>query len=57
MTQHQNTHNTRIKRCPGCMRPVCQRVLTLNGCNQKPAEEITGIPLNEYKMHDLFITG
>lgn len=45
------------KRCPGCIRPVCQRTLTLNGCNEKMIEEIIGIPLNEYKMHDLFITG
>jgi hypothetical protein len=38
MTQHQNTQNTHIKRCPGCIRPVCQCVLTLNGCNEKKVE-------------------
>mgnify|MGYP003395559302 CR=1 FL=1 len=51
------TDNKPPKRCPGCIRPVCQRVLTLNGCNEKKVEEITGTSLNEYKMHDLFITG
>ena len=54
MTQTSIKH---IKRCPGCMRPVCQRVLTLRGCNEEKPKEIIGIPLNEYKMHDLFITG
>jgi len=48
---------THKKRCPGCMRPVCQRVLTLNGCNEKKVEEITGEPLRPYGIHDLFITG
>ncbi len=42
-----------IKRCIGCIRPVCQRVLTLRGCKEKKIEEITGESLNEYKMHDL----
>ncbi|MFZ3382533.1 MAG: hypothetical protein WA144_01280 [Candidatus Methanoperedens sp.] len=47
----------KIKRCPDCTRPVCQRVLTLRGCKEKPIEEITGVPLNPYSMHDLFTTG
>lgn len=47
----------RVKRCPGCTRPVCQRVLTLMGCNNKRVEDITGVPLNPYSMHDLFTTG
>lgn len=42
------------KRCPGCQRPVCQRVLTLRGCKQKNVEPIEGEPLNPYCMHDLF---
>ena len=42
-------------RCENCTRPVCQRVLTLCGCKQKSDEEITGKPLNEYKMIDLFM--
>lgn len=45
----------RIKRCPGCIRPVCQRILSLQGCNEKPVEEVKGELLNEYKMHDLFM--
>lgn len=46
-----------IKRCPDCTRPVCQRVLTLRGCKEKPIEEVTGVPMNPYSMHDLFTTG
>ncbi len=45
------------KRCPGCNRPVCQRILTLKGCKEKPIEEIKGEPLNPYSMHDLFSNG
>lgn len=43
------------KRCKGCIRPVCQRVLTLCGCDEKEIEEITGDSLNEIKMHELFM--
>lgn len=46
-----------LKRCPDCIRPVCQRVLTLRGCKEKSVEEVTGVPLNPYAMHDLFVTG
>jgi len=45
----------KIKRCPGCIRPVCQRILTLKGCKEKMVEEITGESLNEYCMMDLFM--
>ncbi len=30
------------KRCPNCIRPVCQRILTLRGCRKKPLEDIKG---------------
>ncbi len=43
------------KRCPGCMRPVCQRKLTLNGCKDKKMQDIIGEPLNPYQMHDLIM--
>ncbi|MBU4075595.1 MAG: hypothetical protein KKI06_02625 [Euryarchaeota archaeon] len=45
------------KRCPECIRPVCQCVLTLNGCREKRSQEIRGKPLNPYVMHDLFTNG
>jgi len=48
-------YNKPPKRCPGCIRPVCQRVLTLNGCNEKKVEEITGESINPYRMHDLIM--
>jgi len=43
------------KRCSDCVRPICQRVLTLRGCKQKSDEEVIGVSLNEYRMHDLYI--
>ncbi len=46
-----------FKRCPECMRPICQRRLTLRGCKEKAIEEMSGIPLNDYTMHNLFTTG
>lgn len=45
---------THIKRCKGCTRPVCQRILTFD-CKDKPPEDILGIPLNEPKMHELHL--
>jgi len=45
-----------LKRCLGCLRPVCQRKLTLKGCKQKNIEEVTGDSLNPYQMHDLYGT-
>lgn len=45
------------KRCSGCTRPVCQCVLTLGGCKQKSVEDVKGVPLNPYVMHDLFTNG
>ncbi len=45
----------KYKRCPECIRPICQRILTLKGCKEKKVEKIDGIPLNEYSMHDLFM--
>lgn len=44
-------------RCPGCIRPVCQRKITLKGCREKKVEDVTGVPLNDYGMHDLFSGG
>jgi len=41
-----------LKRCPGCIRPVCQRILTLRGCKEKRVEDIFIEPFNEYKMYD-----
>jgi len=40
------------KRCKGCIRPVCQRTLTLRGCKEKRIEEIFTESFNEYKMYD-----
>ncbi len=48
---------THTKRCPECIRPICQCVLTLDGCKDKHIEEIKGTPLNPYTMIDLFSTG
>lgn len=37
-------------RCKDCIRPVCQKIITLNGCKQKNIEQVEGEPLNGYFM-------
>lgn len=62
---HQESH-LRIKRCPECPRPICQRLLSVDDvCKdmkkavQKPIQDIPReiiekYSVNEPKMHDLF---
>ncbi len=45
------------KRCEGCLRPVCQRVLTLRGCKEKNIEPIEGESLNDVCMVDYVGSG
>jgi hypothetical protein len=46
-----------VKRCEGCIRPVCMRVLTLIGCNQKKVEDVCIESINEYHMVDYIGSG
>lgn len=61
MLMHQELIPERpYKRCPGCPRPVCQRVLsTDNSCDRritgkipKKLQPLTLEPVNEYRMYD-----
>lgn len=49
-----------IKRCPDCMRSICQRQLNLEGCKQRNDQDISKetierLSLNPYEIHDLFL--
>lgn len=48
------------ERCSGCIRPICQRQLTLDGCKYRNARDISKetidrLSLNSYEIHDLFM--
>lgn len=48
-----------IKRCPDCIRPICQRQLNLGDCKYRNTQDITKetierLSLNSYEIHDLF---
>lgn len=48
------------KRCPDCIRPVCQRQLNLYCCKQRNDQDISKetierLSLNPYEPHNLFL--
>lgn len=62
MPKNNLTSHT-FKRCPECIRPICQRQLTLRDCNDRtielePKEKsyVEGTePMREYGMHDFYL--
>lgn len=49
-----------IKRCKECIRPICQRQLTLRGCKYINSKEISqetidSLSINKFEMIDQFM--
>ena len=49
-----------VKRCPDCIRPICQRQLTLTGCKYRNDQDISKetierLSINPYEIHNLFL--
>lgn len=48
------------ERCLSCIRPICQRQLTFDGCKNRndkdiSKETIDQLSLNPYEIHNLFM--